>query len=273
MIRHFLLVNGDGNTYDLNNENSFLQNPDELGMEVDTEYEQVGYVFVETTEKIKQKTPKGEIVFAGYEEYYEFARFIDKKPLCLKYTIPVGTFCMDVKVKKISKSEIEDAGLVCEIEFEAYGTFYKEVTVRNVNEYAGKVYSYTYPYEYSDFQSGVVEIETDSVYESPAKITIWGPCKNPGWAHLVNGENVCKGKLNLEIPDGNKLIVDTTQVPWSIREYDANNNFVADRYEYSDFSTERFVLLRKGKNKLVFSNEGIKALKIAVEAKLLYGAV
>lgn len=273
MIRQFLLINRDGDTYDLNDLNSFLQNPNDLGMEVSTDYERIETEFVEITEILEQKTPKGEIVFAGYEEYCKFARFIEKKPLKLQYTTPAGTYSIDAKVRKLKKTELEEAGLVCDVEFEAYGTFYRLVSAQNTRDYSGKVYSYTYPYTYSDFLAGVVEVDVDSVYECPAKLTVFGPCKNPSWTHSVNGEVITRGKMNLEIASGNKLVVDTTQIPWSIREYDADNVFVADRYGDSDFSTERFVRLKAGKNQLVFSNEGIEEIKMIVEAKMLYGAV
>lgn len=273
MIREFLLINKNGETYDLNDLSSFLSEPDNLGVEIETEYEQVGNQYIEIGESIEQKKPSGDIVFSGYKEFFDFARFAEKKPLKLRYTTDAGQYFIDVKLKKLEKGEVGEEGLVCKMELESYGTYYKAVEERSANTHEGKVYTYTYPYYYSDFLSGTVTIQSDTENESPAKITILGPCVNPAWTHLVNGSIHSRGKMNLELDADRKLVVDTTEIPWSIREYDLDNNFIADRYEDSDFSTERFVQLKSGKNQLVFSNQGVGEIRIRVEAKIMYGAV
>ena len=273
MIRQFVLINRDGESYDLNDLSSFLQDPDDLGTEVETEYEQVGNQYIEIEESIEQKNPSGEIVFEGYQEFYAFARFAEKKPIKMQYTTTAGTYYLDVKLKKLEKREITEEGRVCGLELESYGTYYRAVDVRNTSLREGKVYTYTYPYHYSDFLSGTVTIVSDSEQECPVRVTIFGPCVNPSWAQMVNGETYRRGKVNVELDADRKLVVDTMEIPWSIREYDMNNNLIADRYEDSDFTTERFLLLKNGNNRLVFTHEGIGEMKITAEAKIFYGAV
>ena len=95
-------------------------------------------------------------------------------------------------------------------------------------------------------------IDSDSHGDSPCKVTVYGPCTNPVWKHYVNNvlydpadadivllfhagqgkhrdrvpigryyvNNVLyeTGRYEGNIPDGHKLVIDTTQIPYSITE-------------------------------------------------------
>lgn len=271
-MRQFVLYNAAGQSYSLNDLSSFLQNPKKLGMKRKVGYERIGNTFAIVSDELEQKKPTGEICFEGYEEYFEFAQFISKRPLTMEYTA-AGTYRLDVTVTELDKTELEEGGLVCKITMESIGTYYQEVVLRNTDEQSGKVYPYTYPYTYNDFLSGTIVFESDTMLESPVRISIIGPCQNPSWAHYVNGVLVGKGKMALEISENRKLVISTRSAPWSIEEYDLNNNLIANRYENSDFSTKRFVNFQRGKNTLVFTHEGNSEIKIIVEAAILYETV
>lgn len=271
-MRQFILYNAIGERYNLNDLKSFMQNPEGLGMERKVDYEQIGEYYVPVSEELEQKKPEGEICFENYEEYFAFAQFISKRPLILEYH-SAGTYRIDVTVTKLEKTELAAGGLYCKVKMEATSTYYREVVLENTKSKTGKVYPYVYPYTYSDFLSGVIEIDSDTTMKSPTKIIIWGPCLNPAWAHYVNGELIARGKINYELGESRKLVIDTRSTPWSINEYGPDNKLVADRYEDSDFSTQRFIRLCSGKNKLVFSHEGIGEMKVRVEAAILYETV
>jgi len=271
-MRQFILYNAIGERYNLNDLKSFMQNPEGLGMERKVDYEQIGEYYVPISDELKQKKPEGVICFENYEEYFLFAQFISRRPLVLEYR-SAGTYRIDVAVTKLEKTELAAGGLYCKVKMEATSTYYKEVVFENTESKTGKSYPYVYPYTYSDFLSGVIEIDSNTTMESPTRITIWGPCVNPAWAHYVNGVLEARGKVRCELGESRKLVIDTRNTPWSINEYDAGNRFVADRYEHSDFSTQRFILLSSGRNKLVFSHEGIGEMKVRVEAAILYETV
>lgn len=271
-MRQFALINAENQKYDLNSLDSFLQEPAGLGMERDIDYEQIGYEYIIIEDILKQKKPTGTICFSGYEEYLRFAGFIRSRPLTLEYTA-AETYRLDVAIQQIDKTELEEGGLNCRIVMESLGTYYKMVIARNTEEHAGKIYPYSYPYIYSDFSMGAVKIDADTIMESPVEITIWGPVKNPAWAHWVNGNTVTRGRMRLELAEGRKLVISTRKIPWSIREYDLNNKMILDRYQDSDFSTERFINIQSGRNQIVFTHEGESNIKILVEAALRYETV
>lgn len=271
-MREFKLYNSLGTEWNLNTTSSFLQDPAGLGQEHDTKYEQVGTAFVETQDDLKQKKIKGKLKLSGYDLYLQFVKFIQYTPLTLEYTA-AETFFIQAEVTKLEKSELETGGLICPIEITGTDTWYKRIVVENEVTEQGKQYPYTYTYKYYDQASGQVVIESDSILESPVKIMIKGPCTNPQWVLYQNGVQKSSGKVFIEIAEGQKLIVDTTKVPYSIALTDTNNNFIEDEYQNSDFSTKRFIKLGAGENKLNFSQAGNEPIKINVEGRIEYETV
>ena len=54
-----------------------------------------------------------------------------------------------------------------------------------------------------------------------------------------------------------------------IAEYTVNNEFIADRYENSDFETDRLVQVPAGKSRFSFTHEGSGLVTAFVEVKKL----
>ena len=137
----------------------------------------------------------------------------------------------------------------------------------------GKKYNYTYAYQYSNSANNEVTIESDSWQQSPAKIIILGPVTDPIWRQYLNDELIATGKLNGSVLAGHRLVIDTTTIPYSILEYNSSGQVVADLYQSSDFSTERFIRLRHGKNRISVSATDTNVIGIGVEAQLEYATV
>ena len=261
MMRKFKLYNAVGQVYDLNDKTSFFHDPNGLGFDNESEYERVGSQFLLTDEKMKQPEPSGRIRFTSYEEYLKFSKFLQRKPLKLQY-MAADTYMMDVHVKGIKKTELE-----------TLGPWYKEAVLNIDGSLAvGKVYPYTYPYTYARNSQGDVTIDSDSDIESPVQITIIGPCENPQYVHYVNDEIVASGKIDYKLPEGRRLKI-SSKLPYSIKEQDALGKETADLYQYSDFSTERFLSVRRGTNVISFSHDGDEDIKVVVEACVYYDTV
>lgn len=271
-MRKFKLYNASGQMYSLNDRASFLHKPQGLGYENDSGYERIGNQFLMTEEARKQPEPSGKIRFTSYEGYLAFAKFLQRKPLKLQYTA-AETYTMDVHVKQIKKTELETLGLIVDITFAGLGPWYKEVTANiDGQTAAGKVYSYTYPYTYASNSQGAVVIESDSEIESPVQITLIGPCVNPQYVHYVNDVVVASGKIDYELLQGRRMRI-SSKLPYSIKELDSLGGEIADIYQYSDFSTERFLNIRRGVNVISFTHEGDEDLKAVVEAMIYYDTV
>lgn len=277
-MRKFVLYNSIGESYDLNSLQNFLYDPDGLGFKRDTDFMQIGSSFLPyKNDVVKQPEPKGTIRFKNpdaYRKFYDFARFLAKAPLRLEYTPLDTTFCLDCCVMELSKTEIGAGGLHCDIKFGAYGYYYqRESLLSSDDDTSGKVYSYTYPYTYSDVMPGMVVKEVDGSMESPVIITIYGPCVNPVWKHYLNNVLIATGRCELTLLTGHNLVIDTVSTPFSITEQDAYGNILFDRYQDSDFSTERFFLLKNGNNRIAVAHDGVMPPRLKVETRVLYETV
>lgn len=278
MIRNFKLINALGQEYSLMNTlDGVLYQPDGLGFDDVTEYEQIGEFFAPLTEKFDQQVITGNMVFAykPYVKYLEFTKFCVHSPLSLIYETDAGTFQIPCRLTKIEKGDTDkQTYLECSVEFTALARMYKTVVANNTGSAGGgKKYDYTYDYVYGDFVADTVTIDSDSVVSSPCRISIFGPCTQPEWIHYVNGKQVATGYYSGTIPASHKLVIDTTSSPYSIEEQDISGNLIADRYELCDFSTERFFLLEYGHNTISVSHTDVDTIRVMVEGYIFYETV
>lgn len=270
-MRQFKLYNSAGQSYDLNDRGSFFHDPKGLGCENDADYERIGCQFLRTETGMKQPEPEGKIRFCDYDSYHAFAKFLQKSPLKLEYTA-AETYYMDVEIKKLKKTELETLGLIIEIEFSGLGPWYLDVVkYLETSSIPGKEYAYTYPYVYKDSSRGTTRIESDSEIESPVQITVIGPAHNLIYTHYVNGVVVASGKILYDLPIGSRMQI-SSKIPYTIQEIDSTGN-TKDLYQYSDFSTERFLWIHRGTNEIFFSHEGSEDLQVAVEAMIYYDTI
>ncbi len=278
-MRKFSLINKDGLSYELTEKKiSFLYNVDGLGYQREIEFQRIGEHFALVDDHLAQGIITGIVKFwqpGAYEQYFKFAQFCQNKPLKLSYIPNNGTvFFREGYVTKISKSESGNGVLRANIEFKATTPWYKIVSVYNSGEIiGGKVYDYSYDYKYSEGVLQTIVINSDSHENSPAKITIYGPLTNPSWSHYLNNVLVATGKVNGSIETNNKLVIDTTTIPYTIRQFDMNDNLISDMYQLSDFSTYRFMKLGYGENVISVTQEGTGVIKLSVEAKIEYATV
>lgn len=277
-MRKFKLVNGEGTSYNLCERKSFFHSVSGLGYTDNTQFEKIGTDFHPLENRFSQGNIEGAIFFSGtgaYQEYRAFAKFVRSNPLTLVYQMD-ETYRVPVRLVSIEKSELlmGGCGLNCEVSFVTTGLYY-----RTVSKYAdtlaigGKVYPYDYSYVYADVSPNTVLINSDSYEDSPCKITICGPCIKPVWKHYVNNILYETGAYSGSIAADHKLVIDSTSVPYSIRELGAGNNLVADRYQVCDFATERFFSLQYGSNRISVSHDGINQLNIIVEGKISYETI
>lgn len=277
-MRQFTLLDKDGVSYDLTEPTTaFFYNVEGLGYSRAIEYQQVGDRYEAVKDNLSQGVINGVIRFRNpnaYKKYFDFVQFCQNSPLRLIYTPATTPFYRDGLVTSITKTEGADGVLSCSIEFSTSSPFYKILYEYNPGVITGgKTYSYEYDYTYSNSVAGTVILQNDSYLDSPTKIEIYGYAVNPTWRHYVNNVLVSTGKVNATIEAGNKLVIDTTTNPYSIKQFDLSNELISDVYQLSDFSTDRFVTLENGRNTISVSHEGSNLLKVGVEARIEYASV
>ena len=271
-MRQFALINSIGQRWDLNQENSFLSSPKGLGGERKITYTQIGNSFVELENLLKQKSITGKIVFDDYGMFEEFSLFAQHSPLILVYKTQ-REYRIQVEMTKLTKTEMENIGLVGDIMLQGLTAWYRQENVENGNTAEGKKFPYAYDYLYTENGMGILEVESDSIEESPIKLIIAGPCVNPSWSLYRNGEVQTTGKVFCTIEKDNRLVIDTTRIPYEIAEYGNDNVMIRDLYQSSDFETERFLFAGYGKTKIVVTQEGNTTQYVAMEVRIEYGTI
>ena len=273
MSRSFSLINANGETYDLTvRPTAFLHSVGGMGASFETEYQRIGGHFSLLSYYAAQGKISGSVKLWSRAEYFNFAKFCQQRPITLLYTRDGVTFRRNGIITSIGKDETDP--LNAAIEFTCTTPFYTVVSAFNDGAASGgKVYDYSYDYTYAENAAQSVTISSDTVNDSPCKITIYGYAENPTWSHYLNNQLIATGKVNAIIAADRKLVIDTTVIPYQIRLYDLQGNFVQDLYQQSDFSTQRFFSLGFGQNVISVSAESVGVVKIGVEGMIEYETV
>lgn len=259
-MRQFSLVNKSGETYRLNSPDNFLHDPKGLGFSRNTEFQKVGSHYELIRDEFSQPVIQGSIMFkrgdnnTPYKKYAKFARFIQDIPLILHYRTMSGEeYKLDVIPTEVGKEEIKSSlGMDVEITLTSVSAWYKE---------------------YKKTATGNrIQIRSDSIIESPCDLAITGTELNNEtitWSQDVNGSSIMEGSLSgITLEETDSLHIRTDSNPYRIYKIDAVGN-ETDLYSKSDFSTKRFLLVRKGVNTITFSKSG----NIEVKGRVLYETV
>lgn len=277
-MRTFKLFDNDGNSYDVTTKNDlFFYGIDGLGFEQATEFQRIEDRYALLSNYTAQTKIKGSIKFwqpNAERKYFDFAQFCQNAPIRMEYNPKYRVFSRFGYITKIERSDGKGDSLEITLEFTPRTPWFK--TIADYNDgiiEGGKVYNYTYNYTYSTATVNSVTIDSDSYQSSPVKLIIFGPATNPTWRHYLNNVLQSSGKLNGSVLANHKLVIDTTTIPYSIKQFDMLGNLVSDMYQQSDFATERFVRFGRGRNTVAFTAENTNTLNVGVEAQIEYATV
>lgn len=271
-MRRFKLSNATGAEWDLMRRDAFFHAPEGLGMEREYTTTPTGMEFLILQEQLSQKTVSGEIVFRSYGVYTQFVAFISQGPLFLHYAPGNTWYQIRCEVSALEKSEMTNPfSLICPVSFLCFGTWHENLVVSQVQTPAAKntkKYVYSYPYSYAETVAGSAVVPNGDL-ESPCTIQIFGPVINPKWALYKSGVQIADGGVNVTIPEGNKLVINSDPLEMEIAEYTLNNEYVQNRYSSSDFSTARFIYVPPGRSTISFTHEGTAGINAYVEVEKL----
>lgn len=341
-MRHFKLVNSAGEELDITSKELFFHEPSGLGFEEENDFRQIGDFWLLNRSGRNQGTVSGTLIFNGakpYEQYRDFAGFITKNPLILKYN-PYGpiddsaesvknTFFRTVRVSSIEKGELTTYGtLDCSITLTCYTPWYQivkdsftyvpptgntsawiwgnpaDIVVDNevVLEASPPLVfqpeglldedeeTYLIPAFVGDYTRAKFRESSPSflrttiegiVTDCPAKLTIYGPIRNPSWSHRVMHDNntteiISTGGFSssatVEILEGDKLVIDGMDGNYDIYRINANGTR-SSLYNVRDFGKKCFINLKEGINQIfVTSNDG-PAKQIDIEGHIYHATV
>ena len=277
-MRTFTLIDNDGNQYDITAKNDlFFYGIDGLGFSNESKFQRIEDRYAVLSNVIKQGKVKGTIKFwqpGAEQKYFDFAQFCQNSPIKMVYNPGHGEFSRDGLITSITRSDGKGDSLEIEIEFSAQTPWYKIIAQHNDGSIiGGKVYNYQYDYMYATAIINTVFVDSDSYQSSPVKLIIYGPATNPSWRYYLNNNLEVTGKVNGNVLEDHVLIIDTTTIPYSIKQFDMSGNEISDMYQQSDFSTARFIRFGKGRNTIAVQAENTNKLTIGVEAQIEYATV
>lgn len=268
------LINSVGDERDLAQENLSLSSLDGLGFSRAPVFTRVGNDFFETEDVPVQKKPTGVLRISGADVYDDFRAFISLKPLKLAYKPRDAWNYLDCKVTVLKKAETLKSVYYCNIDFTAYGMWYRDfVAERSISVTGGKYYNYQYPYTYISSASGTCALHNDEAEPAPCRIHVFGPCTNPSWALEKNGVVTLTGKVTADIKAGEQLVIDSNPRSMEIARRLEDNTFVQTEYQSSDFSTKRFIFAPSGSSTLSITHEGSELIKVRVEVRQIADTV
>lgn len=287
-VRHFKIMNASGEVIDATTENHFFSNPQGLGYSRNNTYRQVGNRFVIVNSLPEKQTISGKVCLIGnnpYKAYFDLVQFYARDPLTILYK-PAGqeiTYERPAIVSRVEKTELNKYGyLEVSVEFDCLGPWYKRVSVYNVPDESPTNSSFIWDITWdvmfgTDTEMNAI-IESDSIVDSPCKLTIYGPIINPAWTLYASDVEYSTGKVNVTVADGNVLVVDNTTDPYEIAIYTNLGTFIQNVYQDSDFTTKRFIDLQYGTNQIrvtgdLDEQETAPRVPIKVEALISYESV
>jgi hypothetical protein len=255
----------------------FLYAPDGLGINQENEYMRIGSTYELIQRLSAQKAFNFTMVFSGYDVYREFSRFIIYAPLKLAY-MPLNEWAYaDGDITVLEKSEInhESRRLECDAVFTATSLWYIPRAARRTSPdvESPKRYDYTYDYTYADAINGYIAVVNDSNEDAPATISIMGPVVNPSWYVSVNNEVVASGAITATVPRGNKIVINSKDGYLEVAEYTAENVFVRNLYQFTDFSRETFVLFPPGNSVLFISGSSDDPIEAWVQIEEVHDTI
>lgn len=124
-----------------------------------------------------------------------------------------------------------------------------------------------YYYQYMTEADGSLLIE-NGAQASYFRLSILGPCSDPSYYLLKDGKVLHSGKINVSIPSGRRLVIDTNPKTVDIALYSSNSETrISSLYAYSDFTTDRIFSIPPGDSVLYALDGGNSAAESYVEVK------
>ena len=275
-MRFFKLINSTGE-YNLNSLDHFFRDVKGMGFDLENNYQRRGRNWILLDSNMQQKPITGKIRFKTDAQYRAFVIFCRAGDMTLvyKHESTGEEYKRTVQLTSITKEEKDRTRTYdTSVTFTPLSAWYKEIeaTVTPTTEVEPDKYPLPYPFRYAAVARMEISTRNEAENDSPAELFIFGPCTNPSWRHYANGVLMATGAITAEIPSGDYVVISTAAGECSIVEYDKYDHRVRDLYNASDFSTERFIYLQRGRNRIVVS-AGNQDVQIRLRGRIEYVSV
>ncbi len=284
----FKLTNARGDMVDLATNTLRAYTPTGLGLVLQNTYSAYETSFLKTHSQMSDPASNpfqayikfGDIESQSYQSFSDFAEFLAYQPYTLEYDTDAGSWYRDCNLQSLSKTELGGStvgaydrlneAFVLEF-FNAWynnkSAVYKSYDPDPGLAAYGKIYGgaqgayyYNPYYVYVESNRNSAEkamlLQNDSQYfglqdGSPCVITIMGPCANPSWVIMQDGQIVATDAFALQLAANQKLIVSSYPDNQYARVYNPDGSY-SDVSQLQDFTKTNFVQIPKGNSTALF---------------------
>lgn len=259
-VRQFSLLNEKGQEFSLMDIQNycFLSSPTGLGINFNSDYEQMGNTFVESIRKVSQGRVPGSLYFLNYDKYREFSDFVfGSNKLRFKYVIPYSdnqkTFYKDVKIMSLSKTEIDKRYnvLISQVSFDCLTLWYetKIVEYEMDEEENALVWDFMWDSYFVDYGSRDIEFLNQGQVDSAIELTIDGEFEDLTIQLYLENDLYQEVPINVRVENYEKLFYSSKENEFEISKILTDGTkeslFTLD---YIDFSKDNVIRVPANKS-------------------------
>lgn len=273
MVRKFRLVNEKGQDFSLMDlyNYCFLSNPDGLGYNYETEYQELTNTFVENIRKLTQGQISGTVNFISYDNYRNFIDFIENSEnLRFSYIVPYQNgekeYFKDIKIQSISKTQKQTNGILSEtVIFDCLSLWYEEnIITYTVKPLENEIrWDFKWDSKFSDYDSRNLQYINKGHVEAPIYVEIDGQVVNPKLELYVEGELYQSVEITTTFAQYEKLIYDSRENQFAIlKEKTDGTTESLFSLDYINFENDNVIRIPKNRSceiRLTADNEVLNA--------------
>lgn len=259
MVREFKLVNEKGQTYSMMDIHNYclLTEPSGLGYGYNAEYEQLGNTFITNLRRMEQGKINGQVNFLNYDNYKKLVDFIEKsESLKFSYKVPltsgVKEYLKDVQIKDITKTEIQENGVMSEnITFDCLSLWYEEnKTIYTITPQESELrWDFRWDSKFGDYSARNLSFINQGHVEAPVLVSIDGQVLNPSIELYVEGQLYQTVEINTLIDQYEKLLYSSKENDFYINRQNTDGTLTSlFDLDVINFANDNVIRLPKNKS-------------------------
>ena len=260
MVRGFRLINEKGQEFSMMDIENYclLTEPTGLGFSYETDYEQLGYTFIQKARKLLQGQLPAKINFLNYDNYRKLIDFIqDSESIRLVYKVPYKNrekeYYRDLDINILTKSEMQTNGVISEdVTIDFLSLWYEERTlVYNLDPSEENILRWDFKWDskFADYDVSNLVIKNEGHIPAPVIIEINGRVVNPKIELWVEGIKYQTVNMNTTIEEFEKLLYGTKENDFYIRKQKADGTIEnLFKLDVIDFANDNVIRIPKKKS-------------------------
>lgn len=279
MVREFKLINEKGQEYSLMDieNHCLLTEPSGLGVSYSSEYEKLGYSFIQSLRTFEQGQIQAQLNFLNYDNYRNLVEFIENsEALKLEYILPYKTgtkqYYKDIEINFLSKSEIQPNGIMTEsITMDCLSLWYEKInlTYNIIKDDVDNLIRWDFIWDsrFNGSADSEINLINKGHVEAPIELEISGRVINPYIVLSVEGQEYQRITFNTEIGLYEKLLYGTKENNFYIlRQLEDGTTESLFNLNVIDFSNDNVIRIPKNKScKLqIFAENEISDIKAMI---------